>query len=198
MALKLITPPTDLPISVAEAKERLGLSSNDSDDHVEALLQAATAYLDGPHGYLGRALMPQTWDLVYDSWPLDPIQIPLGPLISVDSVNYIDTTTEVETLFAASDYEVDAISDPGWIIVGEDGWPDLMSTTNAVRIRFIAGYPLTADSPPESGVPETIRLAICRLAHYWFDYRDVAAIPQGSELPYEDVKHLLASYRVFV
>src|SRR5262245_18579900 len=113
MALKLITPPADL-ISLAEAKAHLRVDHDDDDATITFLISAATQYADARTGWLGRALMSQTWDLVVDAfptstrccWPVAPvtvssaaaIQIPWPPLETVSSVKYLDADGVQQTM----------------------------------------------------------------------------------------------------
>lgn len=56
-----ISPPTELPISVEDAKAFLRVDGADDDELIEALIGAALDHLDGRAGILGRCLMTQTW-----------------------------------------------------------------------------------------------------------------------------------------
>lgn len=69
MSLILITAPTDMPVSVDEAKEHLRIDNGDDDLLLRTYLLAATAYVDGKEGLLQRALKPQTWELTMDQFP---------------------------------------------------------------------------------------------------------------------------------
>lgn len=154
MALKLITPPATRPLTLAEAKLHLRVDSSDEDSLIEALIDAATDYVDGPTGFLGRALIDQTWDLVLDAFPENEILIPLPPLIEVVSVGYDDGDGNAQVV-AASDYTVDSASQPGWV-VPNGSWPSTFDGINAVRIRFRAGY-VDASNSPLDQVPGDIR-----------------------------------------
>jgi uncharacterized phiE125 gp8 family phage protein len=91
MALTLITPPTVQPISLVEAKQHLRVVDNDDDDIIQLYIQAATEYVDGPYGFLGRALVTQVWQLTLDSFSAaHEIKIPLPPLQGIISIEYDD------------------------------------------------------------------------------------------------------------
>jgi len=166
MGLTLVTPPSELPVTLEEVKAQLSIQDDDWDAMLTSLIEAATAHLDGPNGDLcGRALMSQTWDYYLDEFPSKGIRVPLPPLISVESVNYVDPTTEMEVTLSNSEYEVDTSGTPfhGWIAPVNEIWPTPMETVNAVRVRFTAGYPSTGSSPAETTVPPGIRQAIILL-----------------------------------
>lgn len=190
MAMKLITAPADLPVSVAEAKLHCRIDHADDDAFIEAAIGAAVSLLDGWRGILGRALMPQTWDLIFDRFPGGPIEIPLPPVASVENVNYVDPDTETETVLASTAFAVDLVSPNAWVVPGDAGWPATMDTINAVRVRFIAGY---ADA---AAVPARIRLAIKLLVAHWYANRETVNIGNiSSELPLT-VAALIAPERV--
>lgn len=195
MALRLITPPAPI-LTVHTAKKHLNYDDNDQDGNIESLIAVATAHIDGKDGWLNRALNPQTYDLIYDRFPCGAIQIPLPPLISIDSVFYVDEDGASQT-FASGSYDVDDVSEPGWLVLGEDAsWPDLMNTIGAVRVRFTAGYAF--GSGDETTVPMPIRHAILMMVADLFEHREsvfegaISAIPIPS-----GVKALLAPFRHF-
>ena len=125
-ALTLITPPPVAPLTLAEAKLHLRLDTNEEDTLVTLLIDAATSYVDGPTGFLGRALVDQTWDLVLDTFPTNEIKIPLPPLIEVVALNYFGTDG-IEVTMNPTAYTVDNVNEPGWIV--PDGtWPQTWIT----------------------------------------------------------------------
>lgn len=190
MSLKLITPPADL-ISLAEAKAHLLVDHDDDDATITFLILAATQYVDAKTGWLGRALMTQTWDLIVDAFPtptttccwpvasvMSPssaaIQIPWPPLQSVESVKYIDQNGD-QQIMPATDYMVDNVSEPGWIIP-VTAWPATKAVANAVSIRFVAGY---GDAPADVDAP--IRQALFLFIGHLYENREaVIAQYEGS------------------
>lgn len=64
MHITVITPPEPV-ITLEEAKTHLRLDDDDNDIYVSGLIEAATAWLDGPDGWLGRALGVQTLEGVF-------------------------------------------------------------------------------------------------------------------------------------
>lgn len=174
MALRLITAPTVFPVTLAEAKAHLRVDHSTDDDLINLYIEASTAYCDGPEGFLGRAIVTQTWELVIDEFPDNEIKIPLPPLQSVTSVTY-DDADGTEQVVSSSDYTVDAVSEPGWVIPESDGsWPDTFEGINAVRIRFVAGYAPTSDSPPDlrGNIPHSIKAAILLLVGSQYAHRE--------------------------
>ena len=149
----LVTPPTEEPVTLAEIKDHLHISSTAEDSLLTLYAQMAREAVEGE---CWRALMPQTWDLYLPGWPAGGvIEIPRPPLQSVTSIKYTDDEGAVHT-FAASNYRVDTASEPGRVVLAPDAaWPsDALDSSNPVVVRFVAGY---ADA---SAVPGMAKAAI--------------------------------------
>ena len=135
----LVTPPTEEPVTLAEIKDHLHISSTAEDSLLTLYAQMAREAVEAE---CWRALMPQTWDLYLPGWPAGGvIEIPRPPLQSVTSIKYTDDEGAVHT-FAASNYRVDTASEPGRVVLAPDAtWPsDALDSSNPVVVRFVAGY----------------------------------------------------------
>lgn len=169
MALKLVTPPVGTPVSLEELKSILGIEGTSRDAALTMLLRSATARLDGKDGILGRALLPQTWDLFLDEFPCGAIEVPLAPLVSVASITVAGQAQDL------AGFIIDTNSEPGRIVPAT-AWPYVTKAPNAIRIRFTAGYlGEENNSPPgPNGVPDPIKEVIASLAsaQYWSQSRD--------------------------
>jgi uncharacterized phiE125 gp8 family phage protein len=183
MNLHRITPPAELPVSLAEVKAAAKLDGiDDSEDPVIAgYIRASIDRVDGPDGWIQRALLTQTWELRLDAfpgrlswnprlrWPVEfspkrlEIELPLPPLQSVQSITYVVDDNEIELDPAA--YQV----------IGAGGrnkarirpivsWPGSSDVSEAVRVRFVCGY---GDS--WNDVPEAIRSAIILMTRGFYD-----------------------------
>lgn len=139
MAIRLITPPDAEPVSLVEAKRHLRVDHTDDGTYIDTLITVARQSLDGREGLLGRALMPQTWELVLDGFPRAEILLPLGPVVSVTRVAY-DDPDGFEQMVAVDDYALDNTGATGWLMPSTGGWPTTLSAINAVRILYVAGY----------------------------------------------------------
>lgn len=197
MALRLITAPTVEPVTLVEAKAHLRVDHSDDDTLIGLLIESARHYIDGPEGFLGRAIITQTWELVLDEFPTNEIRIPLPPLQSVTSVIYDDADGNEQTVDAA-DYAVDTASEPGWVVPSTAGWPTVFEGINAVRIRFVAGYAPSIDSPPDlrANVPGSIKAALLLLIGALYEHREQTIVGQATtELPW-GAEHLLRRHRM--
>ena len=161
-SLRLITPPADLPVTLAAAKEWLRVDGPYDDAVIGALIASATKLLDGSAGILGRCLEPATYELVLDRFPDAEIRLPLGPVASVTSVAFTDPEGGEGTV-SPSDFELDNAEGFGGWIVPHTGvsWPATMATVNAVRVRFVAG----------TGTPEPVAQAILDMVAEKYDER---------------------------
>jgi len=178
---KIVTPAVATPVTLQEAKDHLRVDLTIDDTLITTIINIATEYAEKR---LGRALITQTWDLYMDTFPnSETIPIPLSPLISITSVKYQDANN-VEQTWAASNYDVDIISEPARVQQsdGGDGYPDTFNIVNAVVIRFVAGY-----GTASTDVPETIRGGIKLLISWFYENREGvlvgAALAQQIPLP---------------
>jgi uncharacterized phiE125 gp8 family phage protein len=194
--LVLVTAPSINPVTDAEVWNHLRLNLSGSPEQPSArekatadqVIAAVTSHLDGRDGILGRALMPQTWELQLDRFPSsEEILLPLSPVISIDSIKYTDADG-VEQTFSASNYSLSL--ETNWrprVILGYDqSWPGTRSVQEAVRVRFQAGY-ASGNSPEDTtGMPSTLKQALLLLIGHFFENREavvtgltVAELPMG-------------------
>ena len=59
--------PADPIITLAVLKQHLRVDFDDDDEVIQIYLNAAMGWLDGYRGVLGRCIMPQTWQVAYDT-----------------------------------------------------------------------------------------------------------------------------------
>ena len=201
MALKRFSAPAAEPITLGEAKNHLRIDTNDDDSLIENYIKTARELIDGSEGWLGRALVYQTYDFTLNCFPW-AILIPLPPLASVTSVKYIDTNGDEITL-ATSQYRVvdngnwPSIIEPAFQVV----WPVTRKITAAVTIRFICGYADGAANPLVlTDIPATIRTAMLQTIAHWYENREsvlvsTSARVAATELPIA-TQDLLELYRV--
>lgn len=189
MGMKLITPPAPL-ITWSEADQHLRLSGDETDRTlVETFIAAATEYIDGWNGILGRAFMPQTWELSLDEFPCDAIQLNLPPIISLTSVKY-DDADGVEQTEDTDNYYVDTSSSMPWVVpVSGYSWPTTLDGINALRVRFVAGY-------VDGVVPAPIKAAVLLMTGDLYEQRKTFSDGSVSAVPMSvTVERLIAPYR---
>jgi uncharacterized phiE125 gp8 family phage protein len=162
--MKLVTPPSDLAVSLAATKKHLIVEHAVDDDYITTIIKAATRKHDGWSGDMGLCLMPQVWRFSLDAFPCGPIRLPLGPFIEMVSFAYVKADGSDATL-GLNDYSVDADSIEAWLAPAPAGWPgDVMATMNAVQITYRAGH--------EGGIDEALQLAIMQEVATAYKYRE--------------------------
>ena len=166
MALQLISAPAIEPVTLAEAKTHLRVDFADDDTYITSLIVAAR---ERAEGFLRRALITRTYDLYLDDFPAaGSIPLPKPPLQSVLSVKYIDANSVTRTLTENTDYIVDKISEPGWVVLPSGiSWPTTKDIIAAVTIRFKAGYGDAAAT-----VPGVFQIAMKQMILGWYDVRE--------------------------
>lgn len=189
LAPVLVTPPDDLPLSVAEARQHCRIDGTDDDALVAALIQAATDHLDGWNGILGRCLMTQTWRQDFPGFGCR-MRLPLAPVQSVSQVTYYDADNAQQTL-ASSVYALltDAVGSYVTLAPNQD-WPTTYRRPDAVSVTYVAGYGGATD------VPQAIKQAMLLMISHWYENREAATVGViASSLPMA-VDALLTPYRV--
>jgi uncharacterized phiE125 gp8 family phage protein len=183
--LTLKTAPASEPITTAEAKKHLNVTTSDDDTYIDTLVTAARMHTEN---ILRRALITQTWNLYLDAFK-SPTELPKPPLVSVTSIKYIDTDGAEQTT-ATGVYTVDTDADPGQVYLSYDQtWPDARTIDKAIDIEYVAGYGAAAD------VPTAIKHAILLLVGHLYEHRETVADFQIHDVPM-GYDALLWPYRV--
>lgn len=189
MTLVRVTPPSMLPVTEESVWDflRLDISGSPAEpvDRAEVLrlIRAGTDALDGADGWLGRALVRQTWRLALDAFPRWEIALPLPPLRSVDSVVYLDTSG-TETTLSADQYHVAGVDGDGRL-VPVTSWPSAADRPEAVRITFTCGYSGDGGSPEDlaANVPAPIKDAIRRMVADAYECRTTVTFSHPHTIP---------------
>lgn len=147
---KRITTPTE-PVTLAEAKLHLRVDGTDEDALIQGLISAARETCEDRT----EGTVPVTgWRLTLDTFP-DAIKLPRPPIVSVESVQYIDTAGVQQTL-SPLDYVVDTASSPGYIVPAfGKAWPETRGQINAVEVEYTAG-----SATPPAAIKAWLLLAV--------------------------------------
>lgn len=151
MTLVLLEPPIVEPLTAAEAKARLNIGSEVSDEVINAYIMASRQVIDGAVGWLNRALITQKWQGRLGGFPVDSsgkVYIPLPPLQSL-IVSYLDSAGSTVPMTEGVDYRLVQAQRP--YVLPITSWP----AGGSVTFEFVAGY-----GDAGSDVPEPIRTAI--------------------------------------
>lgn len=203
---KVITAPAEEPITIAEARAHLEAPSYEDTDvdpiddtMIEGWLGAAREMCEM---FLGLSLAPQTLEIALDTFPTvavdgsTAIDLPMGPVREIiqimtpaqDDVTSDDVDSDAladEIVYAdgqvnPDQYILDDYSKPNRV-VPVASWPAITASTNAVKIRYLAGY----DGGTDGGelMPRAARSAILvTLAHLYAHRGDEAVeLPATAE-----------------
>lgn len=187
IAPSLITGPTEPPVSLAEAKAHLRVDFTDDDTLISALVDAATAHIDGHTGILARALVTQTWQQDFCDWPGDRVlRLPLAPVAAVESVKYFDAANVETTVAESGNYALlEDARGPYIKFTSDFAAPALYDERDdRIRVTFVAGYGKPSD------VPAAIRAAVLLIVGDLYKNRDA-----GETAPNAAATALLTPYR---
>lgn len=137
----------DMPVTLAEAKLHCRISHDAEDEYLGLLIGAAHTYCEH---YCQRSFGEQTW---LGKWWDFPKQLPLPPVISIESIQYYSD----ETLVEFADYRFDPIPAR---LTGH--FPIVDDRPDAVQIEWIAGKEAS----------ENVKLACLIMVAHWHRIRE--------------------------
>jgi uncharacterized phiE125 gp8 family phage protein len=192
--LSVQTAAAEEPVTLAEIKSHMKVTSTAEDTYITALAKAARSYIED---VTGRVALTTVFDYTADRFPSDvrTMELPRSALSGVTYVKYYDQDGVLQTLDAAQ-YIVVTDSEPGYVYLrAAYYWPTTEKRPGAVQIRFSAGW--TANAAGLGADKEGFKLAIKFLVHHWHSLRTpvnignlVSNIPNNFDL-------LLQQFRVF-
>lgn len=156
MRVAVITPPEPL-ITVANAKAQARYEDTDRDQEFAAWIAAAQATIDGPSGWLGRAIGLQTLEASVGRFDLG-IRLPCPPIVEVVSVKYDDEKGVEQTLDPLR-YRLDRSGTLQCALNGT--WPAVSGQCDAIRVQYRAGY----EEPP-APLLQAVRIMVNLMAQF--------------------------------
>lgn len=178
--LVLLEQPELEPITLDEAKLHCKVDVDDDDSYITGLISAARQLAETKQS---RSLLTQTWRFDLDRFPVgcpQQIYLPRPNLIDVESLTYLDTDGETQTLDESA-YVVDSSSVPGRIVM-RDGYsfPNVVNMPNCVSVTYTAGYGDEAED-----VPWTTKQGILFLILHWYENRSAVEVGTiATEIPF--------------
>jgi len=181
-----VTDPAIEPVSVADLKAHMKETDDTQDRYIENLIKEARELFEDKTNI---ALISQTRKLVLDSWnaPPDPwwdgvkemavtelhggrfrhIDLPIYPIISVDSVTVYNEDSNSTAVTIASTFDIDTDSVPCRISLQHGAiWPIATRANNAIEIEYTCGYGTGA-----TDIPTPLTRAVKDMAAYMYDQR---------------------------
>lgn len=197
MPLSQLVAPAIEPVTVGDAKAHLREFNDEEDTLISLLIGASRRYAET---YCQRSFITQQWSLILDNWPCsfsesphlsgpysmppNAIQLERGPVISLDSIKYLDAG--VLNTLSPSVYVAD-LSGPVPRVTPKFGqiWPPISTPQIAnVQVNYTAGY-----GPAATDVPEGIRhWILLRVATLYENREAMAIVAKGrvEALPFVD------------
>lgn len=184
MRLIVRTPPTESLITLEDARLQCRVTALGSppahpeDTLIESYIDAATRELDGPRGWLGRALVEQGLELQLDTFPCwgRVLRLPLPPLRAVTGIAYVDSDGAAQTLDPASYRVIGGATGSPLVVTDEEPayiegaygieWPSVSPNMGAVVVSYTAGYGDAAD------VPQPIRNFVRHRVAQFYQHRE--------------------------
>lgn len=182
--VRVVTPPANEPVTIAEAKTQLSIGASD-DSHDTELASLIAAAREEWERDTSVALITRTLEHRLPKF-LSTIVLSVRPVIAVSSVTYVDATGTTQTVASANYYlDGDEVRFLDTFVK-----PDVQDRSEAVKITYTAGY--GSDS---RACPELDRMAIRLSLANRFEDRDMIAA-SGERRAYEALvaKKMRASY----
>jgi uncharacterized phiE125 gp8 family phage protein len=174
------------PVSVAEAKNFCKVTGTGDDSLFPILITAARQAIEK---YISGSLASKKLHATWVEMPDDHIlELPYGPVISVDSVYWIDEEGTEEQATLNDDFWV--YGDQDAIVKMTTYWTTGLKRTSSVRVEYTAGY---GHANTET-LPAALKLAVLKQIATDYDLRENIAAGGFSALDNE-AKRLAAPYR---
>lgn len=180
-----IGPCSEGPVDVLLLKGHLRIEPQhwQDDELLAHYLDAATDFVETA---TARGVRGSQWEIVLDGFPDGILTLPVGPVVSLDLIDYRGQGGSTVTLdLAAVRLDLSRIEARVLPILG---WPTPESDIAAVTVRWTVGATIC---------PPKLKQAILLLAGHWFDHRSILSDGAQQELPYS-VKRLIDAERRFL
>ena len=208
------------PLTLAEAKSHLRVDFSDDDVLIAALISATRQYAEGitwraiPRqqrklvldAFPAPSAETSSANWYGPQWGTGPgpltvlrpsgrsgyeLYLPGAPVISVDTIKYLQDTDGTQQTLSSANYIVDNVSEPCRVVPSySNTWPATRAQANAVEITFTCGY---------ATVPEGIKAWMkVRLGALYENREEVALMNRGKIEPLPFVDGLLDPFRAVV
>jgi uncharacterized phiE125 gp8 family phage protein len=188
----LDTAATSEPIALSEAKLFLKVDTSDDDALIGTIISSAREYVENFTGY---QLLSATYTQYLDKFPNKntAIELLMNPVSAVTHVKYYDSNNTLQTWDTAN-YDTDLKGKPARITLANDAtFPTVYDRTNAVEIKFVAGYASTS----ATGFPKQLLNAMYLIiGHLYENRQDVIVGSIVSEMK-KGADSILRQYRIF-
>lgn len=198
--VQLVAPAVE-PVSLADMKAWLRVDIPDDDQLIGQLITDARTYVENKSK---RQLITAQWQYTGDSFPPydmsiwlvrqprpylpqtrqfqgsggGTIKLPKPPLVSVQSITYVEPSAGATLTLDPTTYLVDTTTEPGRISPAYGQvWPVTRWQVNAIQINYTCGY------GSASQVPANFRRAIMLLVASWYENREAVSAIAMNPVP---------------
>lgn len=153
--LQLVTPPTSEPVTLVDIKAQARIDLDVDDDLLTSYIAMAREYCESA---TNRCFRPQSWRLTLLRWPWrDYIELPIGPVLSLTSFAYTDTSGTTTAMVDGTNYSLDVAPRQARLVLPfSQVWPPvIMATASPINAVFRLGYPYCSATVTASGTTVT-------------------------------------------
>ncbi len=191
-SFRLLAPPTDLAISLAQAKKSLEIPDDfDGDDSlVLELIAFATDYIEKTYDF---ALRAQRVEYMLQAFPAGPIEIPIWPVQSIQYFRYqLASGGAPVELVLGTNYKARLhVKWPQLVLPYNQFWPNgILDTADPITVGLTVGW-VRDDSPETLPLPSLVFQACRLLLGGAYEQRQ----PATDDETERKVRHLLANLR---
>lgn len=188
----LDTAATSEPIALSEAKLFLKVDTSDDDALIGTIISSAREYVENFTGY---QLLSATYTQYLDKFPNKntAIELLMNPVSAVTHVKYYDSNNTLQT-WNTSNYDTDLKGKPARITLANDAtFPTVYDRTNAVEIKFVAGYASTS----ATGFPKQLLNAMYLIIGHLYENRQDVIVGSIVTEMRKGADSILRQYRIF-
>lgn len=162
IAYKVTTAPATEPVSTADAKTYLNVSTSLHDTLIANLVSAARQQYEF---YTATAVITQTITQIWDCTPVYGFELAVSP-VTTATVYYLDENGSYQT-WSSSNYTLDIISPLARVVKKTTvSWPSTGDFPSQWKIEYAAGYASAA------AVPEDIVADVLLLVGFKYENRE--------------------------
>ncbi|WP_339739219.1 head-tail connector protein [uncultured Maricaulis sp.] len=161
----------DEPVSLLQLKNICRAVADDEDDELRSWGVTARKMVESDSH---RSLVRKTIRQRRHCWPAENyVELARGPLVSVESLQYIDTDGATQSIESADNWRIDTDRQPGVLFFDpEFVRPATISGRHdAITINYTAGYD-TVENP----APAIACSAISMLVAHWYKNREATTV----------------------
>lgn len=192
---KVITQPESEPVTVDEAKTHLRVDGDDEDTYITSLIKVARIMCEA---YSGLSFLTQTREIKLDYFPCARnIEIPNGPVQSVDDFVYINSDGDPVEMVEDTDYRVDLHSEIARVQAVSSWptnvWPTPGDRFNSISIAYTAGY----ENDDHDPLPEVIKQAVLMQVGSLYENRQDEVVGSAGHMVNVNSQMLLDTVKVY-